>query len=401
MRRIAVLALPCALVLANSASAYAMGRKLDLRQIEGKYALVSDQSDPQCAREIAVHFDSAHAELDSESFQFSRIDQGSQVLNHTTGSDGNPVLVTEETKLGSDTLTQIIEASETDSDGQRSEVSAVKNILQYRGGLLVKYTSMDGVVSAQGLCTYVSSANSSMTPEGLADFDETAYFEGAKHEGPEWLYHPGFRAVLGSIQDQSFIFIESRADGLIFRSCEVGAGNGDDVIAGNQMPNACAPILNNDTVAIPPNLLLDQTLGLKRVLLTATKVVASGAVIGLTNMSWGLATSGAAMLNSVMPTDPIQDIKDYTQAKNVIDQMLKYGGMSEKKQDNSIVTELLDEPYDDIKAGVLSELTGIIKQMNKSDVTLDLRRKLTYHALVNKRYAAMLGIKKSGDVPLP
>src|SRR6185437_16889447 len=133
MRRIAVLALPCALVLANSASAYAMGRKLDLRQIEGKYALVSDQSDPQCAREIAVHFDSAHAELDSESFQFSRIDQGSQVLNHTTGSDGNPVLVTEETKLGSDTLTQIIEASETDSDGQRSEVSAVKNILQYRG----------------------------------------------------------------------------------------------------------------------------------------------------------------------------------------------------------------------------------------------------------------------------
>ena len=60
----------------------------------------------------------------------------------------------------------------------------------------------------------------------------------------------------------------------------------------------------------------------------------------------------------------------------------------------------MDNTYDDIKTGILSELTSSIQEMDKHDQTLDLRRKLAYHALMNRRYSALHGFTaKPGAEP--
>jgi hypothetical protein len=166
-------------------------------------------------------------------------------------------------------------------------------------------------------------------------------------EVPDWLTKPGFKAILGSLQDQDFIYIESRADGLIFRHCEMD--DQPDVIAGNQMPDTCPTFLNNDGIAVPADLLMRGTLGLKRIMITSGKVALGGGIIVLESMTWGYASDSAAAVDSIIPSNPIQDVQDLTKAQKTMRDLVKYGNQSNQAKDGQIVTELLRDPYDEIK----------------------------------------------------
>jgi hypothetical protein len=214
-------------------------------------------------------------------------------------------------------------------------------------------------------------------------------------EVPDWLTKPGFKAILGSIQDQNFIYIESRADGLIFRHCEMD--DQPDVIAGNQMPDTCPTFLNNDSIAIPADLLMKGTLGLRRVILTTGKVALGSGIIVLESMTWGYASDGAAAADSLVPSDPIQEVRDLTKAQRTMRDLVKYGNQSNQAKDGQIVTELLKDPYDDIKDGVTEELMDVVKEMIKNDKTINDKWKAAYHELMNQRYAQML--KKPASQP--
>jgi hypothetical protein len=217
-------------------------------------------------------------------------------------------------------------------------------------------------------------------------------------EVPDWLTKSGFKAILGSLQDQDFIYIESRADGLVFRHCEMD--DQPDVIAGNAMPDTCPTFLNNDSIAVPADLLMKGALGLKRIMLTTGKVALGGGIIVLESMTWGYASDSAAAVDSIIPSNPIQDVQDLTKAQKTMRDLVKYGNQSNQTKDGQIVTELLRDPYDEIKEGVTEELLGVVKEMLKNDKTLDAKWKAAYHTLINERYAQLLN-KKPAVTPAP
>jgi hypothetical protein len=86
MRPITFLLLVYALIIGVH-SAHAMGKKLDLSQIQGTYTTdVDGKNALLCPENITVVYDAQKATLDSDAFHFSAIDQGSK----TTGQDATP-----------------------------------------------------------------------------------------------------------------------------------------------------------------------------------------------------------------------------------------------------------------------------------------------------------------------
>lgn len=205
-------------------------------------------------------------------------------------------------------------------------------------------------------------------------------------EVPDWLRKPGFKAIIGSINDTDFVYIESREDGLIFRHCEIG--DQPDVIAGTAMPDTCPSFLTTD-IAIPPELLMKGTFGLKRVLETSARVGAVGGIFVMGAFSWGYASQGALAAGSFISEDPIQEIKDLHKVQKVFKDMIKYGDKSFSNRDGQVITELVHDSYDNIKQGVTIELLAVVKEMMKKDKSIDLKWKVAYHTLINQRYAQL------------
>lgn len=362
--------------------------KLDPAEIQGNYTLNQNLSTSKCkGPNITVSYDSSTSTLSSEQFAIPNIEEGLVLVKSV---DDNGDQVQQRVSLNKDTVTMTDETVNPESDNGGVLKSNSLNI-QYQNGQLAIYNVENGKQVNNGFCTYDRQASQQ---NDLSEDPKNA----PKHLGPEWLYHPGFYAIIGSMQDASFIFVESKENGLLFHACEAGVGNGDDVIAGNTMPNQCGYLLHPDgQVQIPPDMLLHETMGAKRILTTALKVAAGGAMIGFSNMSVGYATNAAAIGNALLPMDPIGELKTFNKAKNVVRQMLSFGTLSNTNQDHQIVTELLPDPYQMIHDGMQAELIDIVSKMEKTNKVLKLQYGYGYHAQENQKYMQMLKGQSSGS----
>ena len=259
-----------------------------------------------------------------------------------------------------------------------------------------------------------------------ASMVSTSVFAMGKHpkvKEPDhaWLDHQGFRAVIASVLDKSFIYIESTENGLVFRACTepeaVGAkgsrGTGKGKAKGEAVadsvtpppssdgiddPSQCPTILNNEDIAIPAELFMKHSLGIGRILMTAVRVVVDGAVIVAADMGTGfsfaktipfsIAAVSAKSVTNIHSDNPIQSLTDLANAQNETKKLLKYGDMSADLHDGQIVTVLLVQRYSDIIDGVTQELMDIVKKKirDDGDGSLGLKWELDYHQRINDQY---------------
>ena len=206
---------------------------------------------------------------------------------------------------------------------------------------------------------------------------------------------PGFKAIVGGIDSQAVIYIESTPHGFVFYDCE-----GDDGIRSVDVPkssNKC-PLLLSPMNFIPVSELLHNGAGLLPKIMVVLKAIAGASLIFLANSpDYGLiATAGQLTINISQP-QPLNDLLDQSAVATMTNGMLEFAKRSRAIGDGQIPTVREKIPFAVLKSALINLLADIDKKMGKEADAIPLNNPnhylmpgyladLAYHKYQNERW---------------